>query len=115
MNGLVLGLSCAVLVLCAILVLAAVRIERLMWENREIQADALESDHTKCMAMVAAFVGNDFAARVLEASADVYDSTDGQAALRRIASTVWTEEGDSVPAMWLRERADNMRADEGQG
>lgn len=67
-----------------------------------------EQDHAKCMAMVAAFVGDTFAAQVLTAASVDYDSPEGQVELRMLAQNSWVEGGTSMPALWLRERAKSI-------
>lgn len=81
----------------------------LMIGQAESHKRALAEHHAKSMAMVAGFVGNQFAASVLEATAEHYGSMDGQAEQRRIANTMYSPGGPSVPEMYLRERATSVR------
>lgn len=92
--------ACAILLGC--LVLAMVRIFDLMDEREE------DNDHThaKCLSMVAAFIGDEFAAQVLNAAATDYDTAEGQAQLAVMRDRVWVHDGPSMPSLWLRNRAE---------
>lgn len=75
------------------------------------QRAAEKVDHLKCAGMMAAFVGDKFAASVLDAAADHFETSEGQADLIR-ARLKWVVDGESIPAIWLRDRAEQMRAKE---
>jgi hypothetical protein len=77
---------------------------RLLSEHREEE----KADHAKCLALIAGFVGDEFAARVLDSAAADYNTMDGQAEVARIRNTVWGEGDEPVPTLWLRERASTM-------
>jgi hypothetical protein len=74
--------------------------------------EQMERNHAKCSGMVAAFVGDKFAAVVLESAAERYDSMDGMADRERLANTVWQPHGASIPALFMRDLAAQMRAKE---
>jgi len=101
--------SVVIYVLCCLLAFVSVCLIyvsfdiRRMFDNEMVEQDA---EHAKCLSMVAAFVGDAFAARVLMAAADALSGMDGQAELARIANTIWVENGPNVPSLWLRERAE---------
>jgi hypothetical protein len=92
------------LLVCGLLVGACFKIERL---EREAEATG-EHEHAKCLSMVGAFVGDEFAARVLTAAADDYDTAEGQASVQRLIHTVWAPDGPSMPSLWLRDRAETI-------
>lgn len=121
MNASALGMVLIfVIFLCVLLagalVYACKRIERLEELSREEAiGDATgvyEVVHAKCIAHIASYVGNEFAAQVLEAAAKDFDSVEGQADKSRIAATAWEKDGPSVPSIWLVERANNLRHDQ---
>lgn len=117
MNALVAVLGFAValdLLLIGALVYAAHRIERLEELSREEAiGDTIgvyEAVHAKCIAHVTHYVGNEFAAMVLNAAADFYDSSEGRAKISEIINTEYNH-GDveeSVPALWMRNRANSF-------
>lgn len=106
MTVLVLLMLCAIF-LC-LLILACWRIETLECESKDI----MEQDHAKCLAMVAAFVGDEFASRVLNAAAEDYDTAEGQANLIRVRNLMWVDGGPSIPSIWMRDRAHNILKEE---
>lgn len=69
------------------------------------------SEHAACMAGVMAFVGNEWAAQVLEVAATDYASVEAQQDKDRIGRLVWQSGGEPVPSLWLRERADQLRGE----
>lgn len=71
-------------------------------------AEDAEVDHAKCMALVAAFVGDEFAAQVLMAAAEDYDTAEGQSILVTLSRQVWAADGPSTPSLWLRDRAETI-------
>lgn len=77
-----------------------------------VHREEMKTSHAKCMGMTAAFVGDKFAAAILDSCAERYDSMDGLGAQSRIRNTTWAEDGPSVPALWMREQADLMREKE---
>lgn len=89
--------------LCLVVALC-VRVQNLEVESK----DMMMQDHAKCTALVAAFVGNEFAVSVLTAAAEDYDSIEGQADLRRL-SLNWNPEDVPVPVLWMRERAERIK------
>ena len=61
------------------------------------------------MAAVMKFVGDEWAAQVLEVAADDYESPQGHADIDRISRLIYKADGPPVPSIWLRERADKLR------
>lgn len=119
MNDSALGIVLVfVIFLCVLLagtlVYAAKRIERLEELSREEAiGDATgvyEVVHAKCIAHIASYVGNEFAAQVLIAAAEDFDSTDGMADKSRLAAA-WDRNGPSIPAIWMTERAETLRGE----
>lgn len=115
-NGLVMVLTFVIfltVLLTAALVYACKRIERLEELNREETiGDATgvyEVVHAKCIAHIASYVGNEFAAQVLTVAAEDYSSAEGQAEIRELANTKYAPEGPSIPALWLLDRAEGFR------
>lgn len=110
---LVFALVLVILLTCA-LVYAARRIERLEELSREEAiGDATgiyEMVHAKCIAHIAHYVGNEFAAHVLEAAAADYDSLEGRAKISEIINAQYNPGDDeSVPALWLLDRAATVK------
>lgn len=73
---------------------------------------AKDAEHAKCIAHITDFVGNAFAARVLEAAADDYDSTAGKQRMA-VLSHLTRPEGVTLPAHWMRDRAKNLHPHDG--
>lgn len=111
-------LCVAVLVLAALLAVAiyiAMRVtNELMYTRDELQC-AADAEHAKCIGAVAAFIGNEWAAQILEVAADDYTSPKAHADLDRIGRLVYRPGGEPVPSLWLRERADRLRVDDQWG
>jgi hypothetical protein len=98
---LVFAFACAV----TLLAMAVRRIEFLTDE----QGDDMAHEHAKCMSMVAAFVGDEFAARVLEAAANDWDSAEEMGNLKMLAREEYKPGGPSMPAIWMRKRGESLR------
>lgn len=64
--------------------------------------------HAKCIAHVASFVGNQFAADVLEAAAHDFDSLEEKGNMKALARMKFTADGPSMPAIWLHDRANRI-------
>lgn len=88
----------------------------IMWQRIEFLTDAhddiREQEHAKCIGAVMEFVGNQFAAKVLEAASRDWDSVEersngNMANARRKHSPT----SPSVPAIWLMDRADRLRGE----
>lgn len=71
-------------------------------------------NHAHCIAHVAHYVGDSFAAQVLRVAAEDLDSTEGQTELRRIANSEYRLGGASVASLWLTERADSLVFEDGE-
>ena len=70
------------------------------------------SDHAKCIAHVAHYVGNQHAALVLRDAAKDYDSVKGQAEAEHLMENPnWRSGSHSLPALWLEQRADQIDLD----
>lgn len=65
-------------------------------------------EHAQCMAQVAHYTGNTFAAQVLEAAAEDYEKTIQTGELLEVRRTFDLTKG-SVPAQWLNKRAEDLR------
>lgn len=100
-----------IVVLFGLLVYSGVRIENLMHRHEN------DIDHAKCMAHVAHYVGNTFAAHVLRAAAEDYATPAEQHQLEVIIQQQWSTQGgvpnDPVPAIWMKERADALLTEVG--
>ena len=100
------------LVLAALLAITmyvcVVLVRELNWTREDLQA-ATDTEHAKCMAAVMQFVGDEWAAQVLEVAAADYDSPGAQRDLDRIGRMVYKPGGAPVPTLWLQERADRLR------
>lgn len=92
-----------VALLAVVLVLAAI--------NVRFTTD-IQRDHAQCIAQVTEYTGNEFAARVLLAAAEDYNSGDGRVELALLRRDWTGSDHDSIPAAWLRNRADRIREKE---
>lgn len=94
--------------LAVVVYVCIVLVKELHWLREDLQTTA-DVEHTKCMAAVMKFVGDEWAAQVLEVAASDYASAEAHHNLDRISRTVYKPGGPPVPAIWLRERADLLR------
>jgi len=110
----------AVLVLSVLLSICIYVIMRCVseigWLRDDVQ-QAHDTDHAKCMAGVMAFIGNEWAAQILEIAANDYASVDSHQDRDRIGRLLYKPGGPPIPSLWLRERATRLRieADWGVG
>lgn len=74
-------------------------------------AKVKDAEHAKCIAHVTEFVGNAFAARVLEAAAEDYDSAQGKHRMAVLTHQP-RPEGVTLPAFWLKDRASRLHPTE---
>lgn len=94
--------------LAVTLYIAAVLGREVHWLREELQT-ATDTEHSKCMAAVMKYVGDEFAAQVLTVAADDYASASNHAELDRISRLYYQPDGPPVPTLWLHERADRLR------
>lgn len=67
------------------------------------------TDHAKCIAHVAQFTGDHFAAQVLRAAAEDYSSVSNQRVIQRMVQEGHKRGPDvSLPSAWLMDRADAL-------
>ena len=99
------------LALALALALALVKLDQTREERNSEMLDEEAALHAKCLAHVAQFVGDEFAARVLDAAAEDWESADGLAEARSIANNQYKPGGKSVPRLWLEQRAATMRGE----
>lgn len=102
-------LSFGLLFMTACYFLAAYRLRQYHVNTENWQA----VEHSKCMALIASFVGDSFAAQVLRVAADDYDSAD-EIHRKKVLAQDYVEHGPSLPSMWLRDRAANILPEEGE-
>lgn len=76
---------------------------------REDLQQASDNEHAKCMGAVMRYVGNEWAAQVLDIAAEDYASATSHADLERIRRVKWHQEGPPIPTIWLQERAMRLR------
>lgn len=96
---------CLTIVVLAYLMFVAVR--EILFLREDLQ-QAADTEHAKCMGAVMEFVGNEWAAQVLDVAADDYDAPSGSADMERIRR-FWKQGDAPVPSIWLRQRADRLR------
>lgn len=96
------------ILLCSVTIALVFTVQRLNSMTEEA-IEATEHQHARCMALVTAFVGDQFAARVLEAAAADYETVEGQQRLSALRWSDWVEGGPCVPALWLKDRANALR------
>lgn len=65
--------------------------------------------HAKCVAHIAHYVGDEFAASVLVQAAHDYDSVEEHSRMKVLARLRYQNNGPSMPAIWLLDRADRLR------
>lgn len=105
-------LAMALVVVCSALVFLVYILACLFNRIVDLEEEALyarDTEHAKCLGATMKFVGDEFAAQVLEVAASDYDSVDSMTDLQRIGNLVWKQGGDSVPSLWLQERAEKLR------
>lgn len=68
---------------------------------------AKDVEHAKCIAHVTDFVGNAFAARVLDAAGEDYDTAQGRHRMA-VLSHMARPDDESLPAAWLKDRAKRL-------
>lgn len=93
-----------------ILALSAMLMIQSRWFLRERREDAIreKAAHAMCLAHIAHYVGNHFAAEVLKAAGEDYNSPQGQHDIAVIAREQWAQGGPSVPSIWMFNRADAL-------
>lgn len=101
----VLVLSVIVAILLFMVIKAVNEIQFLRDDLAQIQ----DTEHVKCLGAVMAYVGNQWAAQILDVAADDYASVEADADKDRIGRLLWREDGDPIPSIWMRERADRLR------
>lgn len=106
MEWVLLGMVILLLVLLYLVYWRQYEAEETMFEMAKEQ----EFEHAKCLALVAAFVGDTFAAQVLIAAANDYDGIDAKGVMLNLRTNVWAEGGPSIPSLWLRDRAESILA-----
>lgn len=89
--------------------LAAVNIWRLQQAVIRVSHQIADTsrEHSDCLHNIRHYVGDEFAAQVLNVAADDYDSGDEIHRIK-VLSRGYKEGGPSVPAMWLHDRADRL-------
>lgn len=105
-----LGLLALSLVSVVVLVFVA---GHFMRESLFLAADLQEvtdAAHAKCMGAVMQYVGDEWAAQVLEVAASDWENVETLHDLDRISRLRYQPGGVSVPALWMEERAAALRA-----
>lgn len=102
-TALLVALAVSVAVNVGILLYAGYRADKAAREERR--------NHAACIAHVTEYVGNEFAALVLEHAADYYDSPEGERYLNRLARMKYKAGGPNMPVLFLYERAKEIRAE----
>lgn len=101
--------------MCLILLYCFMRsVNRVIWLQEDLQF-AADQEHAKCMGAVMAYVGNQWAAQVLDIAAADYASVESQGDRDRIGRLLWRQDGDPIPSIWMRERADRLRVESDWG
>lgn len=96
-------------VIVAILLYMVIRaVNKIDWLHEDLHLTT-DREHAKCVAATMAFVGDEFAAQVLDVAADDYASAQSHGGLDRISRLVYKPGGPPIPSLWLRERADRLR------
>lgn len=102
-------ITLSAVVLCLIMVYVIMRLSNeLLYVRDELQM-AADAEHAKCMGAVMKFVGDQWAAQVLEVAAADYESAANHADIDRIGRLLWRPDGSPVPSIWMRERAEKLR------
>lgn len=95
--------------MAAVLLYISVRMfNEIHWLREELQT-ATDTEHVKCMAAVMKYVGDEWAAQVLEVAAADYESGANHSELDRISRLRYQPGGSPVPTLWLQERAMKLR------
>lgn len=101
----------AIVMLAMMLVGLAVLLVAVCKMSLEAIEDARQEEkanHAACIAHVAHYTGDSFAAQVLRLAAQDLQSVEGQATLREIANTEWKPGSPPIPSLWLLDRADQL-------
>lgn len=99
MNAVIIALLIAILVVAVCVFFLHVRMT--------LDAKTHKIDHAMCIAHVAHYVGNEFAASVLKAAAEDYNRPETQARLQ-ILMREWVDGGPLLPAIWMTNRAEAL-------
>lgn len=100
------GIAVLLVVIITMLVNILVRLQRL-----EGQAEFERVQHARCLAHIAHYTGNEFAALVLRAAAEDYDRPKTQNEIQIISREQWVEGGPRIPSIWMSNRADALQAE----
>lgn len=85
-----------------------VEAERMARERADDAVKFVKVNHAACVAHMAHYVGDSFAAQVLRIAAEDFDSVEGQTKLREIGSQTFKIGGPSLVNLWLHDRADQF-------
>lgn len=98
----------SLLIAVSTLILAlAMSFQRNQRLNDELHEER-DANHAKCIAHITSYVGDQFAANVLRAAAQAWDSIEEKPHIQRLGREQFLPEGPSMPSIWLRDRADTM-------
>lgn len=100
MNAVIVALLVAILVVATCVFFLHVKMA--------LDAKTHKIDHAMCIAHVAHYVGNEFAASVLKAAAEDYNRPETQARLQILMREQWVEGGSLLPAIWMTNRAEAL-------
>lgn len=91
-----------------VLILFLLGVVGLLYHRMTEAEDELEHMHAKCIAHIAEYVGNEYAAMVLRAAAHDWDSAEESNRLKVLARLRYSAGGPGMPAIWLNDRADRL-------
>ena len=97
---------CLALFIVAVLIacLACYRIEAAV----DRMLTAVRDNHAECVVMSTKAISTAHAAQVLRAAADRWDAVENVARQKKLARERWSPEGPTLPAIWMRDLADEM-------
>lgn len=102
-------ITLSAIALCLIMAYVVMKIvNEVLYLRDELQMST-DTEHVKCMGAVMKFVGDEWAAQVLEVAAADYENAANHADLDRIGRLLWRPGGSPVPSIWMRERAEKLR------
>ncbi len=98
------GVTTVIIVVLILYVVHLLNLILSLLRNRDV-------NHAKCIAHIAHYTGNQFAALVLESAANDYSAPPAQAEIAVIANTEWVDGGLNIPALWMMKRARGLKAE----
>lgn len=98
----VISLSIAVALMALVIAYQACQVADLRGEVE----DQHDANHAKCIAHIADYTSKRVVAMAFRDAAERYSTIGNQAVLQRLVRERWTQDGPSVPSLWMLMHAD---------